>query len=58
MVKITLVTSSADLDIIGNTMGMMPYCFSDDDAVQDAFAGLKQNMMDCLDIWDDVGATS
>jgi len=58
VVEITLVTLSDDLDIIGNTMGMMPCCLSDDDIVQDAFAGLKQNMMNCLDIWDDVGDTS
>ncbi len=57
VVRITPVTSSADLDIIGSTMGLMPYCFSDDDDAQDAFASLKQNAMDCLDIWDDVGAT-
>jgi hypothetical protein len=57
VVKITPVTSSADLDVIGRTMGVMPYCFSDDDAVQDAFTGLRQNAIDCLDIWEDVGAT-
>jgi transcriptional regulator with XRE-family HTH domain len=54
IVQIAPVTCSSDFGVLDGAQGSVFHCFSKEDAVQDAFAGLQANVRDMIDIWDDV----
>jgi transcriptional regulator with XRE-family HTH domain len=58
LVPVTPVTCSAHLEIIGGSDASVMHCASEADVVQDAFASLKSNIADMLDIWNDVDPSS
>ncbi len=58
IIPLTRVECSADLATIAGSDANLMQCHSKDDAAQDAFASLKANIADMIDIWEDVGAVT
>jgi transcriptional regulator with XRE-family HTH domain len=58
IINVTQITASAHLASFGEVHGGIYHCNSEDDGVQDAFAQLRAEMHDCIDIWGDVDATA
>lgn len=54
LISVTPVTSSSHLESVGDADASVMECVSDDDTARDAFAALKSNLSDMIDIWNDV----
>jgi len=56
-VPVAPVTCSAQLEIIGGSEASLMQCATEDNAALDAFAELKSNLADMIDIWDNADPT-